>query len=137
VLQEATSLADGGTWTLLYVLFEKELGFLVNLAGPSRALFRLKGVSLTDPSSVALHRGEAHVEGASRLGFGHTPLYGGDYLLAEVFGVGSHTSMIAYRSGFMLTAVGTSVNKGKKRKDRSAKPFNLAVGLLGARTLLL
>ncbi len=54
MLQEATSLADGGTWALLYVLFEKELGFLVNLAGPSRALFRLKGVSLTDPSSVAL-----------------------------------------------------------------------------------
>ena len=47
VLQEVTSLADGGTWTLLYVLFEKDLGFLVCLAGPSRALSGLKGPSFS------------------------------------------------------------------------------------------
>ena len=42
VLQKAASLADGGAWALLYILFEKELGFLVCLAGPSRALSGLK-----------------------------------------------------------------------------------------------
>ncbi len=45
MLQEATSLADGGGWTLLYVLFEEDLGFLVCLAGPSGALCGLKGAS--------------------------------------------------------------------------------------------
>ena len=47
VLQEAASLADGGTWTLLYVLFEKDSGFLVRLAGPSRALCGLKRPSFS------------------------------------------------------------------------------------------
>jgi hypothetical protein len=54
-LQKAASLADGGAWALLYVLFEED-------------------------SSC------------------------GD-LLAEIFGIGSHASMIAYGSTFMLTAV--------------------------------
>jgi hypothetical protein len=39
---------------LLYVLFEKELGFLVCLAGSSRALFGREGVSLSDGRSVSL-----------------------------------------------------------------------------------
>jgi hypothetical protein len=58
VLQEVTSLADGGAWTLLYVLFEKDSGFLVGLAGPSRALSGLKGTSFSGGSGVALDRGE-------------------------------------------------------------------------------
>ncbi len=105
MLQEATSLADGGSWALLYIPFEKELGFLVYLAGSSGALFGCEGLSLSGAPSVSLDRGEAHVESASGLSFGHTPLYSGDYLLAQIFGIGSHASMIAYRSTFMLTAV--------------------------------
>src|SRR5215212_1203107 len=107
VLQKATSFADGGARALLYVLFEKGSGFLVRLGGPSGALFGREGVSLSDPPSVSLDRGEAHVEGAGSLSFGHASLYGSDYLLAEVFGIGSHPSMIAYGSNFMLTAVET------------------------------
>jgi hypothetical protein len=34
---------------------------------------------------VAFDRGEAHVEGAGRLGIGHPASYGGDYLSSEVF----------------------------------------------------
>jgi hypothetical protein len=106
VLQKAASLRDGGAWALLYVLFEKNLGFLVCLAGSSRALSGLERFSLASDPSVALDRGKAHIEQASCLGFGHTPLlYGGDYLLAEVFGIGSHPPMIAYGSNFMLNAV--------------------------------
>jgi hypothetical protein len=95
VLQKAASFADGGARALLYVLFEKGSGFLVRLAGSSGALSWREGVSLSDPPSVSLDRGEAHVEGAGRLSFGHASLYGGDYLLlAEVFGVGSHPPML-------------------------------------------
>jgi hypothetical protein len=39
------------------------------------------------------------------LGFRHASLYGANYLLAEIFGVGSHPLMIAYGSIFMLAAV--------------------------------
>jgi hypothetical protein len=106
VLQEATSLADGGSWALLYIPFEKELGFLSStMRVRPRALFGREGASLSDTPSVSLDRREAHVEGASCLSFGHTPLYSGDYLLAQIFGIGSHSSMIAYGSTFMLTAV--------------------------------
>jgi hypothetical protein len=77
VLQEAASLRDGGAWALLYVLFEKELDFLVCLAGSSGALFGLERSSLASDPSVSLDRGKAHIEQASSLGFGHTPLYGG------------------------------------------------------------
>jgi hypothetical protein len=52
-----------------------------------------EGVSLSDTPSVSLDRGEAHVEKASRLGFGHASLYGGDYLLTEIFGIGFHPPM--------------------------------------------
>jgi hypothetical protein len=83
--QEAAPLADGGGWALLYILLKEGLGVFVYLAGPSRALFGREGISSSDAPSVALDRGEAHVEQASSLGFWHTPLYGGDYLLAEVF----------------------------------------------------
>jgi hypothetical protein len=47
MLQEATSLADGGSWTLLYVLFEEDSGFLVCLVRSSRALSRLKRPSFS------------------------------------------------------------------------------------------
>src|SRR3712207_6794161 len=69
VLQEATSLADGGAWALLYIPFEKDSGFLVYLAGSSRALFGREGLSLSGAPSVSLDRGEAHVESASGLSF--------------------------------------------------------------------
>src|SRR5215213_6029970 len=62
MLQEATSLADGGGRALFYVLSEKELGFLVRLAGSSRTPSGLKRPSLTSRPRVALDRGEAHVE---------------------------------------------------------------------------
>jgi len=106
VLQKAASLADGGAWALLYILFEEDCGFLVCLAGSSGALSGFKRASFSSHPRVALDRGEAYVEEASYLSFGHTPLSNsGDYLLAEVFGVGSHLSMIAYGSNFMLIAV--------------------------------
>ena len=105
MLQEVTSLADGGSWTLLYILFEKDSSFLVCLAWSSRALSGLKRASLSSHPRVALNRGEAYIEQARRLSFGHTSLYGSNYLLAEIFGVGSHPLMIAYGSNFMLTAV--------------------------------
>jgi hypothetical protein len=107
VLQEAASLRDGGAWALLYVLFEENSGFLACLAGPSRALSGLKRPSFSGHSRVALDRGEAHVEQARRLSFGHATSYGGDYLLAEVFRISSHPAMIAYRPTFILNAVGT------------------------------
>jgi hypothetical protein len=105
VLQEATSLADGGSWTLLYILFEEDSSFLICLVGSSGALSRLKGPSFSSHPRVALDRGEAYIEEACRLSFGHASLYGSNYLLAEVFGVGSHPPMIAHGSIFMLTAV--------------------------------
>ena len=75
------------------------------LRGRPGALSGLKRPSFSGGSGVALDRGEAHVEQARRLSFGHASLYGGNNLLAEVFGVGSHPPMIAYGSNFMLTAV--------------------------------
>jgi hypothetical protein len=54
MLQEATSLADGGSWTLLYVLFEEDSGFLVCLVGPSGALSRLERASFSGDCRVAL-----------------------------------------------------------------------------------
>jgi len=39
------------------------------------------------------------------LGFRHAKLDGFDYLVAEVFGLGSHFPMIAPRSMFMASAV--------------------------------
>jgi hypothetical protein len=47
VLQEAASLADGDGRALFYVLSEKELGFLVRLAGSSGTPSGLKRPSLT------------------------------------------------------------------------------------------
>ena len=85
MLQKAASLADGGGRTFLYVPFEKELAFLAYLVGPSRALSGLERPPFSGGSRVALDRGEAHVEQAGRLGFGHAPLYDANYLLAEIF----------------------------------------------------
>jgi len=85
VLQKATSLRDGGGWALLYIPFEKSLGCLVCLAGPAGALSRLKGASFSSGSRVALERGEAYIEKACSLSFGHASLYSGYYFLAEVF----------------------------------------------------
>jgi len=68
-LQEATSLADGGAWAFLYVLFEKELGLVIYLAGSPRVLTWLKRPSSSSGSRVALDRREANVGGASCLGF--------------------------------------------------------------------
>jgi len=85
VLQKAASLTDGGAWALLYILFKKDLGFLVSFAGSSRALSGLERFSLAGDPSVALDRGKAHIEQVGSLTFWHTPLYGGNYLLAEVF----------------------------------------------------
>jgi len=53
--------------------------------GPSGALLGREKLSPAGAPGVALDRGKAHIEGASSLGFGHAPLYSGDYLLAEVF----------------------------------------------------
>jgi hypothetical protein len=74
VLQEAASLADGGSWAFLYVLLKEGLGVFVYLAGSSRALFGREGLCLANDPSVSLDRGEAHVEQAGCLSFGHTPL---------------------------------------------------------------
>src|SRR5215213_3298103 len=108
VLQKAASLSDGGGRTFLYIPFEEELAFLAYLVGPSGALSGLERPPFSGGSRVALDRGEAHVEEAGRLSFWHAPLYGANYLLAEVFRVGSHPIMIACGSIFVLTAVGTS-----------------------------
>jgi hypothetical protein len=85
VLQKAASLRDGGRWALFYIPFEKSLGCLICLAGPAGALSRLKGASFSSGSRVALDRGETHIEKACCLSLRHTSLYGGYYLLAEVF----------------------------------------------------
>jgi hypothetical protein len=69
VLKEATSLADGGAWALLYVLLEEGLSFFVCLAESSGAPIGGEGISLSDGPSVSLDRGKAHVEGAGRSGF--------------------------------------------------------------------
>jgi hypothetical protein len=98
-------LADGGGGVLLHVLLEQDRGFPVDLAGTTGALLGHEGVPPKGGPGVTLGRGEAHVEEASGLGFGHVTFYGGDYLLAEVFGVGSHHAMVAYRSRFMHNAV--------------------------------
>jgi pimeloyl-ACP methyl ester carboxylesterase len=105
VLQETPPLRDGGGRTLLYILLEQDRGFLVDLVGPSGALLGREWLSPTGGPGITLDRGETHVEDASGLGLGHATFYGGDYLLAEVFGVGSHPPMIAYGSTLMLTAV--------------------------------
>ena len=47
--------------------------------GPSGALFGCERVSPMGGPGVTLDQGEAHVEEASSLGFGHAPLYGGNY----------------------------------------------------------
>jgi hypothetical protein len=85
VLQKAASLSDGGGRAFLYVPFEKELTFLAYLAGPSRALSGLERPPFSGGPCVALDRGEAHVEQTGRLSFWHAPLYGANYLLAEIF----------------------------------------------------
>jgi hypothetical protein len=126
MLQEATSLSDGGGRALLYVPFEEDCGFLAYLVGPSGTLSGLKRVSFPGGSGVALDRGEAHVEGASSLSFGHATFYGGNYLLTEVFRVGFHSPMIAHRSIFMLTAVGgTHLDQSllRNQAERRIYPF--------------
>ena len=54
VLQEAASLADGGSWALLYILLQEGLGFLRYYAGSSWALSGLKRPSLASHPRVAL-----------------------------------------------------------------------------------
>ena len=105
VLQKASSLGDGSCRALLHIILEKGSGFLVRLGRSPGALFGGEGVSLLDTPRVSLDRGETHIEKASRLDFGHASLYGGDYLLTEIFGIGFHPPMIAYGSSFMLIAV--------------------------------
>src|SRR5215212_8728311 len=106
VLQKAAPLSDGGGRAFLYIPFEEELAFLAYLlVGSSGALSGLKRPSFSSDPRVALDRGEAHVEEAGRLSFWHAPLYGANYLLAEIFRVGSHPIMIACGSIFVLTAV--------------------------------
>ena len=105
MLQKAASLSDGGGRAFLYTPVEKESTFLAYLVGPSGALSGLERPPFSSGSRVALDRGEAQVEQAGRLSFSHAPLYGANYLLAEVFRVGSHPLMIACGSIFMLTAI--------------------------------
>ena len=85
MLQKAASLSDGGGRAFLYIPVEKESTFLAYLVGPSRALSGPERPPFSGGSRVALDRGEAHVEKAGRLSFWHAPLYGANYLLAEVF----------------------------------------------------
>src|SRR5215212_6475140 len=125
VLQKAASLSDGGGRTFLYIPFEEELAFLAYLVGPSGALSGLERPPFSGGSRVALDRGEAHVEEAGRLSFWHAPLYGANYLLAEVFRVGSHPIMIACGSIFVLTAVGgeKAIEGWTARKNTAANPI--------------
>src|SRR5215213_4840713 len=138
VLQKAASLSDGGGRTFLYIPFEEELAFLAYLVGPSGALSGLERPPFSGGSRVALDRGEAHVEEAGRLSFWHAPLYGANYLLAEIFRVGSHPIMIACGSIFMLTAVGGRQREVRRmllprnsaNRDRSGPPYRRLLSLL-------
>src|SRR5215212_1697059 len=44
---------------------------------------------------VALHRGDAHAEGAGRLALEDPTSYGRDYLLSKIFGITIHAVMLS------------------------------------------
>jgi hypothetical protein len=108
VIQKAASLGDSRGRAPLDVLFEEFSSFLVYPRRSSRTLLRGERASLASDPGVALHGGhggEAHIEQAGSLGFGHTTLDGFNYLVAQVFGVSFHFPMIASGSMFMASAV--------------------------------
>lgn len=105
-LQEHTSVGDGGRGALSYVLLEKPLFILAHLRRSPRAFSRFEGLSPLGDPGVALHRGEAHIEQSSGLGFGDIAFEGLNYLLAQIFGIGFHVSMIAHGSRILFFAVG-------------------------------
>ena len=64
----------------------------------NRLLLEVKGVDseVSDEAvDVALYRGEAHGEGAGRLGLGHAAFYRGDYPSSEVYRVTAHAVMFS------------------------------------------
>src|SRR5829696_2501846 len=93
--QEVASLADGGCGSRAYILLEELPCELVRFGGSSASLPWGKGLSSRSESGVALDRGEADAEKAGCLGLGRAVLLEClDYLLSQVFGVGSHHPMI-------------------------------------------
>src|SRR5215210_7774963 len=97
------SICDGGCRPYPYVLFEEPLCSLVGFRGSSTSLPGGKGLPLVGKPDVALDRGEADVEEAGGLGLGDATLLDSlDYLLAQVFGVGFHHSMIAPGSSVLI-----------------------------------
>jgi hypothetical protein len=89
------SLADGGCGSRAYILLEELPCELVRFGGSSASLPWGKGLSSRSESGVALDRGEADAEKAGCLGLGRAVLLEClDYLLSQVFGVGSHHPMI-------------------------------------------
>lgn len=105
MLQETASLFDGGRRATLYVLFEESTGVLVELLRPSGGLLRSERFSPSYCPRVALERGKTDAEQVGSLGFGDPTLESGDYLLAEVFGVGFHPHMFSSGSRFLINAV--------------------------------
>src|SRR5215210_7412122 len=77
------------------IVFEQLPGLLVELRMRSGLLLRSQRVSPLGLIDVALDRGEAHGEGAGRLGPGDTASYGGDYPSSEVHRVTAHATMFS------------------------------------------
>src|SRR5215208_1510505 len=79
----------------LFEIFHQELlDPLVDLGRFARCLARLQRLSPLGLGGVTLDGGDPDAEGAGRLGFGHASLDGIHDLLAEVYGVGFHRSMM-------------------------------------------
>src|SRR5215208_6683359 len=90
---------------LFEILHEELLDPLVDLGRFARCLARLQRLSPLGLGGVTLDGGDPDAEGAGRLGFGHSPLYGIHDLLTEVYGVGFHRSMMPPSSSSSQHAV--------------------------------
>jgi hypothetical protein len=83
----------GGERPLLQVHLQQLGGFLAQLQSRSGALLQGLELSVVGFLHVALHRGEAHSEGAGRLALGDPASYGSDNLLSKVFRITIHAAM--------------------------------------------
>ena len=99
-------ICDGGCRSVAYVLFEKLPCSLVGFgrSSTSLSLSPVKRYSRLASQGESLAPKDGKESGG--LGLGHTALVDSlDYLLAEVFGVGFHRSMIACRLSVLISAV--------------------------------
>src|SRR3712207_9044009 len=104
---------------ILQVRLQKLPRAFVQLRFGAGTLLRSEGPPLAIGRHIALDRGDAHAESASGLDFRHPPLNGLDDLLAQVFRVSIHPSMMPYSPISLQAALGPSWGQDKRSHQAS------------------